>query len=58
MSYAAGLSISEIMRWQIRGLDKEKQNIQDGMSLIDTADGALQETQCFTEGKGAYYTGL
>lgn len=41
---AAGLSISEKMRWQIRGLNKGKQNIQDGMSLIDTADGALQET--------------
>ena len=33
-----------MMRWQIRGFDKGKQNIQDGMSLIDTADGALQET--------------
>ena len=41
---AAGLSISEKLRWQIRGLDKGKNNIQDGMSLIDTADGALEET--------------
>ncbi len=41
---AAGLSISEKMRWQIRGLNKGKNNIQDGMSLIDTADGALEET--------------
>lgn len=41
---AAGLAISEKLRWQIRGLDKGKNNIQDGMSLIDTADGALEET--------------
>ena len=41
---AAGLSISEKMRWQIRGLNKGKNNIMDGISLIDTADGALEET--------------
>lgn len=40
---AAGLTISEKMRWQIRGLDKGKNNIMDGISLIDTADGALEE---------------
>lgn len=40
---AAGLSISEKMRWQIRGLDKGMQNIGDGISLIDVADGAMQE---------------
>ena len=41
---AAGLSISEKMRWQIRGLDKGARNIMDGISLLDTADGALNET--------------
>lgn len=40
---AAGLTISEKLRWQIRGLDKGKNNIMDGISLIDTADGALTE---------------
>lgn len=38
---AAGLAISEKMRWQIRGLNKASRNIQDGMSLVQTADGAL-----------------
>lgn len=41
---AAGLSISEKMRWQIRGLDKASQNIADGMSLLQVADGALNES--------------
>lgn len=40
---AAGLKISEKMRWQIRGLNKASRNIQDGISLIQTADGALSE---------------
>jgi flagellin len=40
---AAGLSISEKLRWQIRGLDKGASNINDGISLIQTADGALNE---------------
>lgn len=40
---AAGLSISEKLRWQIRGLNKGKNNIMDGISLVDTADGALEE---------------
>lgn len=40
---AAGLSISEKMRRQIRGLNKASRNIQDGISLIQTADGALNE---------------
>ena len=39
----AGLSISEKMRRQIRGLNKASRNIQDGISLIQTADGALNE---------------
>lgn len=42
---AAGLSISEKMRAQIRGLDQASRNAQDGISLIQTAEGALNETQ-------------
>lgn len=42
---AAGLSISETMRHQIRGLDRASSNVQDGISLIQTADAALEETQ-------------
>lgn len=41
---AAGLTISEKMRGQIRGLNQASRNIQDGISLIQTAEGALQET--------------
>ena len=41
---AAGLTISEKMRWQIRGLNKACQNVQDGISLIQVADGALSES--------------
>ncbi|MCR1288252.1 flagellin Hag [Shouchella clausii] len=41
---AAGLSISEKMRAQIRGLDQASRNAQDGISLIQTAEGALDET--------------
>lgn len=41
---AAGLSISEKMRAQIRGLDQASTNAQDGISLIQTAEGALNET--------------
>lgn len=41
---AAGLSISEKMRSQIRGLDMATKNSQDGISLIQTAEGALSET--------------
>lgn len=40
---AASLSISEKMRWQIRGLDKAENNIQDGISYVQVADGALNE---------------
>ena len=40
---AAGLSISEKMRSQIRGLNKASDNAQDGVSLIQTAEGALNE---------------
>lgn len=41
---AAGLAISEKMRGQIRGLDQAARNSQDGISLIQTGEGALQET--------------
>ena len=41
---AAGLAISEKMRGQIRGLNMASKNAQDGISLIQTAEGALQET--------------
>jgi flagellin len=41
---AAGLAISEKMRGQIRGLDQASRNSQDSISLIQTAEGALNET--------------
>jgi flagellin len=41
---AAGLAISEKMRGQIRGLAQAQRNAQDGISLIQTAEGALNET--------------
>lgn len=41
---AAGLAISEKMRGQIRGLDQATRNAQDGISLIQTAEGNLNET--------------
>lgn len=41
---AAGLAISEKMRGQIRGLEMASKNSQDGISLIQTAEGALNET--------------
>ncbi|WP_026691422.1 flagellin [Alteribacter aurantiacus] len=41
---AAGLAISEKMRAQINGLDQASRNAQDGISLIQTAEGALNET--------------
>lgn len=40
---AAGLSISEKLRWQIRGLNRASNNAQDGISFIQTAEGALDE---------------
>jgi flagellin len=39
---AAGLAISEKMRAQIRGLSQSQRNAQDGISLVQTAEGALQ----------------
>lgn len=41
---AAGLAISEKMRSQIRGLDQANRNVQDGVSMIQTAEGGLEET--------------
>lgn len=41
---AAGLTISEKMRGQVRGLEQASLNAQDGISLIQTAEGALNET--------------
>jgi flagellin len=41
---AAGLAISEKMRAQIRGLDQASRNAQDGISMIQTTEGALNET--------------
>jgi flagellin len=46
---AAGLSISEKMRAQIRGLNQASRNSQDGISLIQTAEGALQETHAILQ---------
>lgn len=40
---AAGLSISEKMRKQIRGLNRASENIEDGISFVQVADGALSE---------------
>lgn len=46
---AAGLAISEKMRWQIRGLDQGAQNAQDGISWVQTGDGALNEVHALLQ---------
>lgn len=46
---AAGLAISEKMRSQIRGLDQASRNAQDGISFIQTAEGALNETHAILQ---------
>ncbi len=46
---AAGLAISEKMRGQIRGLKQASRNAQDGISLIQTAEGALNETHAILQ---------
>lgn len=46
---AAGLAISEKMRAQIRGLEMATKNAQDGISLIQTAEGALNETHAILQ---------
>jgi len=40
---AAGLTISEKLRTQVRGITRARMNVQDGISLIQTAEGALNE---------------
>lgn len=46
---AAGLAISEKMRGQIRGLEQATENAQDGISLIQTAEGALNESHAILQ---------
>lgn len=46
---AAGLTISEKMRGQVRGLEQASLNAQDGISLIQTAEGALNETHAILQ---------
>lgn len=46
---AAGLAISEKMRNQIRGLNQAQSNSQDAISLIQTAEGALNETHAMLQ---------
>ena len=46
---AAGLAISQKMRAQIRGLNQADENVQDGISLIQTAEGALNEMEDMTQ---------
>ncbi|QNO14465.1 flagellin Hag [Alkalicella caledoniensis] len=46
---AAGLSISEKMRGQIRGLKQASRNAQDGISMIQTAEGALNESHAILQ---------
>ncbi|MBS4054456.1 MAG: flagellin protein FlaA [Thermaerobacter sp.] len=46
---AAGLAISEKMRGQVRGLNQATRNAQDGISLIQTAEGALNETHAILQ---------
>ena len=46
---AAGLKISEKMRSQIRGLDQASDNAENGISLIQTAEGALNETHAILQ---------
>ena len=49
---AAGLAISEKMRGQIRGLNQAIRNAQDAISLIQTAEGALNETHAILQRMG------
>src|SRR5699024_7646243 len=46
---AAGLAISEKMRGQIRGMNQAVRNAKDGISLIQTAEGALKETHAILQ---------
>lgn len=53
---ASGLAISEKMRNQIRGMEQGSSNAQDGISLIQTAEGALNETHAMLQRMGELYT--
>lgn len=53
---AAGLAISEKMRNQIRGMEQASTNAQDGISLIQTAEGALNETHSMLQRMAELYT--
>lgn len=53
---AAGLAISEKMRNQIRGLEQANRNALDGISLIQTAEGALNETHSMLQRMAELYT--
>src|SRR5210317_1350929 len=46
---AAGLAISEKMRGQIRGLNMANKNAQDGISMIQTAEGGLNESHAILQ---------
>src|SRR5690606_31286531 len=46
---AAGLAISEKMRYQINGMNQAQRNAQDGISLIQTAEGALTEVHAMLQ---------
>ncbi|MFD7524833.1 flagellin N-terminal helical domain-containing protein [Paenibacillus chitinolyticus] len=52
---AAGLAISEKMRNQIRGLEQASKNALDGISLIQTAEGALNETHAMLQRMSELY---
>lgn len=52
---AAGLAISEKMRNQVRGLEQASKNSLDGISLIQTAEGALNETQAMLQRMAELY---
>ena len=54
---AAGLTISEKMRSQIRGLNKASDNAQNGISAIQVAEGALNETLYLTAYERVSYSG-
>lgn len=53
---AAGLAISEKMRNQIRGMEQAQANALDGISLIQTAEGALNETHAMLQRMAELYT--
>lgn len=53
---AAGLAISEKMRNQIRGLEQASKNALDGVSLIQTAEGALNETHAMLQRMAELFT--